>query len=218
MSENETKKPAEEEVKKPQSAEKKPEAKEVKANPEIEALKKQVEELKAKYEEAEKNFETADKDREEWKNKYYGAYADMANTRKQVEREASDFKTYAIQDFAKEIIPTLDAFDYSLKTKPEEEAQKKYFEGFEMIHKKLMDSLKGQGIEIISPNEGDDYEPNTMQALTTVPGKEDNKIHETIVKGYKLHDHLLRAAGVISTIKEVPAKSDKKDDTKADKK
>ena len=84
-------------------------------------LNKLVEELRSKFETAEKNFEEADKDREEWKNKYYGAYADMANLRKQVEKENADFKKYACQSLIEELIPVLDSFDLAFKNEPPDE-------------------------------------------------------------------------------------------------
>lgn len=160
-------------------------------------LLKENEELRKKFHEAEEKFEAADKERENFKNKYYEVYADMANMRKQLEKEADDFKRYANQDFIKEMIPSLDAFDMALKKIPEDEALKKYLEGFQMIHKKLLLVLKNAGVEIIDPKKGDEFDSNYMEAFQSIDGEEDNKVVDSFVKGYKLKDHLLRAAGVV---------------------
>lgn len=173
-------------------------------NEEIEKLNKLVEELRAKFEKAEKNFEDADKDREEWKNKYYGAYADMANLRKQVEKEANDFKKYAAKSLLEELLPIIDTFDLALKNEPKDENIRKYLQGFQMIHNKLLNTLQNVHVTIIDPKVGDDYNPNCMQAYSTVEGEEDNKIAEVFTKGYMLYEHLLRPAGVIVTIKAAP--------------
>lgn len=169
---------------------------------EIEDLKKQNEELKKKYQEAETKYETADKDVEKYKNKYLEAYADMQNVRRMVEKEANDFKEHAIENFVKELIPTFDSFDMALKKKPEDEATKKYVEGFEMIHRKLINSLKQCQVEVVDPAVGEEYNPDTMNAFSTIPGKEDNKVVDTFTKGYKLKGHLLRPAGVVISAKE----------------
>lgn len=173
-------------------------------------LSKELEELKEKYIKAEQEYEKADKEKEEWKNKYYSAFADMSNLRKQVERENADFKKYCSQSLIEELIPTLDSFEYALKNEPTDEALKNYLQGFKMIHSKLLNTLKQIGVEVIDPKVGDEYDPHSMQAYSTVEGDEDNKVAEIFTKGYKLADHLIRPAGVIVTAKKQEVKEDKK--------
>lgn len=168
----------------------------------LDELKQQLTASQKKCEEYQSKFEEADKNADEWKNKYFQAYADMSNTRKQVERENADFKKYAQQSLIEELLPALDGFDMALKNEPKDETVKKYLQGFVMIHGKLITALKQQHVELIDPKVGDDYDPNTMQAFSTVEGEEDNKIADIFTKGYKLYDHLLRPAGVIVTKKK----------------
>lgn len=222
MSEEEKKKEEaeKEQPKNNNKKEEKPQAK-PEVNPEetIAQLKKENEALKEKFQTAEKNFENADKEVEKYKNKYLEAYADMQNVRRMVEKEANDFKEHAIEDFVKELIPSLDAFDMALKKKPEDEAVKKYIEGFEMIHRKLLNSLKQCQVEVVEPQIGEEYDPQHMNAFSTIPGKEDNKVVDVFVKGYRLKGHLLRPAGVIISAKQEEAKTEEvKEDKSADKK
>lgn len=182
----------------------------------LELYEKQIDELKAKVSDYQKKYEDADHMASDWKNKYYQAYADMSNTRKQVERETSDFKKYAKQTLVEELIPALDGFDMALKNEPKDETVKKYLQGFVMIHSKLLTILKQQDVSIIDPKPGDEYDPGTMQAYSTVEGEEDNKVAEIFTKGYKMFDHLLRPAGVIVTRKKevTEDKEEVKEDTK----
>jgi molecular chaperone GrpE len=175
----------------------------------LELYEKQLDDLKVKVLEAQKKaedyqakFEAADRQADDWKNKYFQAFADMSNTRKQVERETADFKKYAKQSLIEEMLPALDGFDMALKNEPKDEIVKKYLQGFVMIHSKFLSVLKDQNVEIIDPKKGDEYDPNTMQAFSTVDGEEDNKIADVFTKGYKLFDHLIRPAGVIVTKKK----------------
>jgi molecular chaperone GrpE len=165
-------------------------------------LEKEIEELKKKVADYQAKFEEADKKADDWKNKYFQAYADMSNTRKQVEKETSDFKKYAKQSLIEELIPALDGFDMALKNEPKDEVVKKYLQGFVMIHSKLIAVLKQQDVTIIDPKHGDEYDPDTMQAFSTVDGEEDNKVADVFTKGYKMFGHLLRPAGVIVTKKK----------------
>ena len=195
---------------KPTRAEKKEEHKELKElKKKVELYEKQLDELKIKLSEAQgkvddyqKKFEDADKSADDWKNKYFQVFADISNTRKQVERETADFKKYAKQSLIEELIPALDGFDMALKNEPKDEVVKKYLQGFVMIHNKFITVLNEQHVELIDPKVGDDYDPNTMQAFSTVEGEEDNKIADVYTKGYKMFDHLLRPAGVIVTKKK----------------
>lgn len=197
--------------------------KEEKKKKEVNPLEEKIKELEAKLAEANHKYEEADKSTDQWKNKYYQAYADMANTRKQVEKENADFKQYAIKSFIEELIPSLDGFDLALKAKPEDEKLRNYLQGFEMIHAKLLNVLKQADVEIVDPKRGDEYDPHRMQAFDTIEGEEDNRVSEVFTKGYMLHGHMLRPAGVTITQKkqekaDIPtnevAKEEKKEDTK----
>lgn len=184
---------------------------------EVTTLRKQVEELTKNYQDLLKDNEAKEKQAKDWENKYYTVYADMANTRKQVEKENQEFKRYAVQSTIQEIIPVLDSFDMALKNEPQDEKIKNYVAGFKMIHSKLLNVLKQLGIEIINPQVGEEFNPHSMEAFSTVDGEKDNLVAETFLKGYRLHDHLLRSAGVIITKKPIAVKEEKKEDKEADK-
>ncbi len=192
--------------------EEKEEAKE-KKDSKKEAYENEIAELKKKVFDYQAKFEEADKKADEWKNKYYQVYADMSNTRKQLEKESADFKKYAKKSLIEELIPALDGFDMALKKEPEDETLKKYLQGFKMIHTKLIEVLKSQNVTIISPKPGDDYDPNTMQAFSTVEGEEDNKVADVFTKGYQMYEHLLRPCGVIVTKKKEEKVEEKKSDS-----
>ncbi len=197
---------------------KKPEKTEEKKPSEIDLLKKEIDELKKKVQESQSLYEKADKEKDDWKNKYYEAYADMANLRKQVQKECDDAKRYASKSFVEELIPTLDSFDFALKNPSDDPKIKQYVQGFEMIHSKMINTLTQLGVSIIAPEIGSEYDPHKMQAFSTVDGEEDNKIAEVYCKGYALHEHLLRPAGVIVTAKVVEKKEDTVEDSKESEK
>lgn len=182
---------------------------------ELDLLKKENEELKKKALGFQKQFEEADKEKDFWKNRYYEAYADMANLRKQVQKECDDAKRYAAKSIIEELIPTFDSFDFALKGKPTDPKIQQYVQGFEMIHSKMLNTLSQLGVTIIDPKVGEEYDPHKMQAFSTVEGEEDNKVAEIYCKGYLLHEHLLRPAGVIVTAKKA---EEKKEEVKEEKK
>ena len=218
MSEEEKNSINEEELKESsEKEEKKNEKKEAKKEKEkLEFLEKQLDEMTKRAVEFQDKYEAADKEKDDWKNKYYTCYADMSNVRKQVEKENADFKKYAARSLIEELIPTLDAFDMALKNEPADPVVKNYVQGFKMIHNKLLYTLKQVHVEIIDPQVGEDYDPTTMQAFSTVEGEEDNKVADSFTKGYKLYEYLLRPAGVIITKKA--EKEEKKEETNTEEK
>ena len=155
----------------------------------------------------------AKSDAEHWKNEYYKAYADMANLRKQIEKDHRESLKYRIEGFAENLLSILDAFDMALKNKPTTTEMKNYLIGFEYVHNSLLSVLENEGIQILEPKIGDKFDENTMHAVeATESDGEENLITEVRMKGYKLHDHLIRAAMV--TVSKHPSPKDEKAEDK----
>ena len=151
----------------------------------------------------------AKSDAEHWKNEYYKAYADMANLRKQIEKDHRESLKYRIEGFAENLLSILDAFDMALKNKPTTTEMKNYLIGFEYVHNSLLSVLENEGIQILEPKIGDKFDENTMHAVeATESDGEENLITEVRMKGYKLHDHLIRAAMV--AVSKHPSPKDEK--------
>ena len=154
----------------------------------------------------------AKSDAEHWKNEYYKAYADMANLRKQIEKDHRESLKYRIEGFVENLLSILDAFDMALKNKPTTTEMKNYLIGFEYVHNSLLSVLENEGIQILEPKIGDKFDENTMHAVeTTESDGEENLITQVRMKGYKLHDHLIRAA-MVAVSKHPSPKDEKKED------
>jgi len=152
-----------------------------------------------------KNNENHDKlaklsaDLEHWKNEYYRAYADMQNLRKQVEKDHREAIRYRAAGFVENLLPILDGFHMALQAEAKTEEMKNFLIGFEFIYRNLVTVLENEGVSEISPKVGDKFDPSTMQAIETVyeEGCEPNKVLKVNVKGYKLHEHLIRPSIVV---------------------
>lgn len=150
------------------------------------ALEKKDCEIKKLQEEAKK-----------WENKYYLAFADMQNLRKNLERDHSSAMQYRSEGFVEKLLPIIDAFNMALQTKPEDPALQNYLKGFEYIYKNFLKAIESEGAVEIHPNIGDKFDPNTMDAVDTeeTTGKED-LITRVYSVGLKLHDRIIRPAMV----------------------
>ena len=151
-------------------------------------------------------------DLEHWKNEYYRAYADMQNLRKQVEKDHREAIRYRAAGFVENLLPILDGFHMALQAEAKSEEMKNFLIGFEFIYRNLVSVLENEGVSEISPKVGDKFDPSTMQAIETVyeEGCEPNKVLKVNVKGYKLHEHLIRPSiVVVSTNKKTNLKKKK---------
>ena len=63
---------------------------------------------------------------EKWKNEYYRAYADMANLRKDIQKDHSEAVKYRIEGFVHDLLMVLDSFELALKNNPQNEETKNY--------------------------------------------------------------------------------------------
>ena len=157
--------------------------------------------------------EKAKADAEHWKNEYYRAYADTRNLRSQLEKDHMNAMKYRAEGFVDELLPVLDSFYMVLKNEPTNPELKNYLIGFQYIYKNLVSVLENEGVTEISPKVGEKFSADTMNAVETVESDgEENLVVDVHVKGYKLHDRLIRPANVTVSVKKKEEKNDQKID------
>ena len=122
--------------------------------------------------------------------------AEFENYRKRVERERREQADQAVVDLLLNLLSVVDDFDRALTTEAGESAAA-YRKGVELIHAKLHDLLKRQGIRPIE-SLGADFDPNLHQAVVSEssPGHREGEVIGEMRKGYKMGDRLLRPAMV----------------------
>ena len=175
-----------------------------KKNRKIEKLKEEIEKLEA--------------DVNHWKNEYYRAYADTQNLRKSLEKDHQEAMKYRSEGFLDELLPILDSFYVVLKNEPEDQALKNYLIGFQFIYRNLVSVLENEGVKEISPNVGDKFDANTMNAVETEEKDgEEGLITKVMTKGYKLHDRLVRPANVVVSKHPEPQKEEIKEESNEEK-
>jgi len=120
--------------------------------------------------------------------------AEFENFRRRTERERLELSEYAAMDTVKALLPVLDDFERALKI---ETADKDYAKGMELIHARMFDLLKKQGLEPIA-TEGAAFDPNLHHAIEMVPTNEaaDQAILGEFQRGYRFRGRLLRPAMV----------------------
>lgn len=169
--------------------------------------------FKKKLAKKDEEIEKLKADTEHWKNEYYKAYADMANLRKDIQKDHQEVIKYRVEGFVDELLPILDAFDIALNANVTSEETKNYLQGFKYVYSQLINVLQNEGIQVIDPKIDEKFNVATMHAVETVEDDgEENLVKKVNTKGYKLYDHLIRAAMVVtSKHKEVSSEETKKE-------
>lgn len=163
-----------------------------------------------KLKKVEEERDKAVADMEHWKNEFYRAYADTKNLRSQLEKDHLAAMKYRAEGFVEELLPVLDSFYAVLKNEPTDPNLKNYLIGFQYIYKNLTSALENEGVSEIAPKVGDKFSPDTMNAVETKESEEEeNVVLDVHVKGYKLHDRLIRPANVTVSVK--PKKEENND-------
>ncbi len=126
------------------------------------------------------------------------ALAEMDNFKKRVQREKEEQARYAAEKVLGDLLPTLDNLDLAIQYGSQAAECQNMMIGVEMTRTMLLDALKKHGLVPVG-EAGQEFDPNDHEAVgqeasdSVAPGC----IVRVMQKGYRLNEHLLRAARVI---------------------
>ena len=132
---------------------------------------------------------------DEYLNGWKRERADFINFKKNEVEKMADLIKYANEDLILKIIPILDNIYLAEAHVPAELKNHKWIEGFNQIKNQLKDFLSKEGIEAIE-TVGKKFDPNTMEAVGEIEGKEKNVVVEETQRGYTMHGRIIRVARV----------------------
>jgi molecular chaperone GrpE len=150
------------------------------------------------YDALEKEMKSLKAELENQKDTYLRAHADFDNYKKRVQRDASRSYQDAMTSILKIFLNVSDDIERALKNPPKENDISSWINGIELIHQKLMNQMKNQGVERMNVQPGDLFDPNRHEAITQEdhPEYEDGQIIEVVQPGYQISDRIIRPAMV----------------------
>lgn len=111
-------------------------------------------------------------------------------------KEKQELKKYGASSTLKQLLPALDSLDLAVQNRDADpESLRK---GLRLLQSQFMDALNEAGVQRVSANPGDKFNPAHHEAVMRVPSEDipTNHIVEAFCGAYTLHDRLLRAAMV----------------------
>jgi len=151
-----------------------------------------IEQLQAKLAEAEK------KAQENW-DKAVRTVAEMDNLRKRTQRDLESAHKFALENFAKALLPVLDSLVLGLQAATGDSPEvQKFREGSELTLKQFETVFDKFHIEAIDPL-GQPFNADQHQAMMMqeIEGAAPNTVVNVFQKGYQLNGRLLRPAMVV---------------------
>lgn len=139
-------------------------------------------------------------ERDALKDKFMRALADAENSRKRSERDRREAEQYGGSKLARDMLPVFDYMKRAVQSVPEDgrEHLAAMIEGVELTMRELIKVFQKHGIEPISPEVGDRFDPQLHEAMfeAPLPGTKAGDIIQVESDGFMLHDRLLRPARV----------------------
>jgi molecular chaperone GrpE len=136
------------------------------------------------------------RERDDYYDRLLRKTAEFDNYRRRVERERREQADQAVVDLLQELLLVVDDFDRALTVESGDGAGA-YRKGVEMIHAKLHDLLRKNGVQPFDAL-GADFDPKLHQAVVheSSPDHREGEVIDVLQKGYMMGDRLLRPAMV----------------------
>ena len=144
-------------------------------------------------------------ERDEYRDRFMRALADAENSRKRADKDRREAENYGGSKMARDLLTVYDNMKRAVEAAGDEqkEAAAALIEGVELTMRELLNVFKKHGIQPISPQVGDRFDPQLHQAMfeAPLPGTKAGDIIQVSAEGFMLHDRLLRPSqvGVSST-------------------
>jgi molecular chaperone GrpE len=156
------------------------------------------------------------RERDEYLDLARRAKADFENFRKRAARDAAEAEARGKAGLARALLPSIDNLERAIRAagispasepasagaeQPSEEvsASEALARGIALVHSELEAALARAGVEAYEPV-GEQFDPNLHEAISTRPvndGEQSGAVVETLERGYRLGDQVLRPARVV---------------------
>lgn len=141
-------------------------------------------------------FNDVMRERDEYKDGWMRAKADLMNHKKQEAERVSSALRMGMQGMVSDILLVLDSFDLAISALANDAAGE---QGMRIIRSQLLEVLKRYGVEPIPSADlvGKDFDPVTSEAMGTQPSElPEGTVVSVLQEGYRMNGNVVRAARV----------------------
>ncbi len=144
-------------------------------------------------------------ERDEWKDRALRVAAEMENLKRRSEAQQNDARAFAIQRFAKDLLPVADSLQRALQAAPKdsEGPAAALVAGLELVEKSLQGAFASNNLKQVAPGPGEVFDPHLHQAMMEQPSEmvPGGTVLQTMQAGYELFGRTIRPAMVVVAAK-----------------
>ncbi|HSG49147.1 MAG TPA: nucleotide exchange factor GrpE [Longimicrobiales bacterium] len=127
--------------------------------------------------------------------------AEFSNFRRRAEAESKAVWGRAQADLVRRFLDVLDDLERVALLDPEDEAVtvQSIVDGIDLVERKFLRALQDSGAEVVNPESGAAFDPETMEAMmrvSTDDEAQDDCVAQVFLKGYLVDGNLVRPARV----------------------
>lgn len=156
-------------------------------------------------------LEAARAERDENRDKWLRAEAELDNYRKRAQKETEELRRFQALSLARDLLPALDNLDRAVAAAESTGNVDDLLQGIRMVARQFREVLARHSVEPIAAA-GRPFDPNLHEALQQVPTAEHPPLTvvQEVEPGYKLHERVVRPSKVI--VAAAPVDEDKDED------
>ena len=149
-------------------------------------------------EEAAELFERIQAERDEAIEARTRALADFKNFQRRASENETRAKGLGITEVVRSLIPVVDQFSLALGQDTQEATAESLVKGIQIVKDELLKALEKAGVEPITPNVGDAFDPNQHEAMLQQPADDVEPGHVSLLiqSGWSLGAQVIRPAKV----------------------
>ena len=136
---------------------------------------------------------------EKERNNFLRLFAEFENYKKRTSKERIELFSTANKELMTVLLPILDDFERGLK-EIEKSSDEALMQGMQLIYNKFKNTLSQKGLKEMEVKQGDTFDAEIHEAITQIPApskKLKGKIIDTVEKGYKLGETIIRYPKVV---------------------
>jgi molecular chaperone GrpE len=135
----------------------------------------------------------------DYKELWLRAQAELDNSRKRFEADRAQHVKYSQSGLLEDLLPVVDNFYRATAHVPDEQKGSSWVAGIQYIQKNLLDVLENYHVKEMPLKPGDPFNASREEAIGTISDTDipEDHIVEVVMKGYLLHDRVLRPAQVM---------------------
>jgi molecular chaperone GrpE len=130
---------------------------------------------------------------DEQRDAWMRAVAEAENIRKRAQADVAAAHKFGVERFAEGLLPVMDSLEAALAAAAD--SPQALRDGVELTLRQLKAAFQNARLSEIAPAVGERFDPHKHQAMAAVESPaEPNTVVAVMLKGYRLHDRILRPA------------------------